>query len=397
MLIFALVVSLALIMYLISKKFSLGGAILIGSLLLALLAGLSPVNIIAIFSQTLTNRQTLELIISVYLIGILGSMMLSFGVMDIMIEHLEKTFRSVKLLLFIIPSLLSTFSVSGSAVFAAPVIDALGDRVGITKERKAAINLYIRHAWYFVLPISSSILYAAYLAEVPVWDLIRFQAPVSAAALVTAYLVYIHPLKDEKIDVEQSRAEGIIKSLIYTSPLIITLLLVIWFPFYIALIAGCFVTFLVRKRSGDYRKILFAKQNLNMVFAATAIMVFKGIIANIPGIGELIEKIINQGMPLEVILLVLPLILGYILANPQALIGMLFPILLPLVPPDQVLATAALINGIGFVTYFISPLHLCQALTNEYFCVSAKDLYKEYKITVPAMLISVVIYYFIMR
>lgn len=397
MLIFALVVSLALIMYLISKKFSLGGAILIGSLLLALLAGLSPVNIIAVFSQTLTNRQTLELIISVYLIGILGSMMLSFGVMDIMIEHLEKTFRSVKLLLFIIPSLLSTFSVSGSAVFAAPVIDALGDRVGITKERKAAINLYIRHAWYFVLPISSSILYAAYLAEVPVWDLIRFQAPVSAAALVTAYLVYIHPLKDEKIDVEQSRAEGIIKSLIYTSPLIITLLLVIWFPFYIALIAGCFVTFLVRKRSGDYRKILFAKQNLNMVFAATAIMVFKGIIANIPGIGELIEKIINQGMPLEVILLVLPLILGYILANPQALIGMLFPILLPLVPPDQVLATAALINGIGFVTYFISPLHLCQALTNEYFCVSAKDLYKEYKITVPAMLISVVIYYFIMR
>ncbi|MGI5912839.1 MAG: DUF401 family protein, partial [Syntrophomonadaceae bacterium] len=100
---------------------------------------------------------------------------------------------------------------------------------------------------------------------------------------------------------------------------------------------------------------------------------------------------------LEGILLIIPLIMGYILANPQALIGMLFPILLPLVSPEQVLSTAALINVVGFVTYFISPLHLCQALTNEYFCISSMNLYKEYYITVPVMLITGIINYFLIN
>jgi len=399
MTIVALLVSLSLIMYLINKKYPMGGAIFLGALVLALLAGLRPTAIMSIVIKTITNPNTLELVFSVYLIGVLGSMMQGYGVIEKMMEYLEKSFKSVKLLLFIVPSLLSTFSVAGSAVFAAPVIDVLGDKIGVTKERKAAINLYVRHAWYFILPITASLLYAAYLADVSVWALIRVQAPVAVICLFAAYIVYIAPLKDVQLvsGSSENRTQIISKTLFYTSPLIVTIIMVIWFPFYIGLLVGCLLSFLLRTKAGNFGEMLRTKQGLNMVYAAAAIMVFKGVIDGIPGIRILIQGLIDKGMPLELLLFVLPLVMGYILANPQALVGMLFPILLPLVPQEQVLATAAFINIVGFVAYYISPLHLCQALTNEYFCVSTKDLYREYKITVPVMLISGIINYLFFR
>lgn len=399
MLVIALVVSLALIMYLISKKYSMGGAIILGGFILAILAGLSPSVIAGVFIKSLSSRQTLELVFSVYLIGVLSSIMYSYGVMDKMTEYLEKSFRSVKLLLFVVPSLLCTFNVAGSAIFAAPVIDALGDKVGLTKERKSAINLYVRHGWFFVLPISISLLYAAYLAEVSIWELIKAQALVSIISLISAYLVYINPIKDELIIIEsqESRGQIIAKALLYTAPLLLCLLLVFWLPFYLALLICCSLTYLLKVKEADLKKVLLTKQSLNMAFAAAAIMVFKNIIDSIPGIRQIIQDVINQGLPMEVIIIVLSLVLGYVLANPQALVGTLYPILLPLVPQDQLLATAALINVMGFVAYYISPLHLCQALTNEYFCISTTGLYKEYKITVPLMFLAGMANYILWR
>jgi integral membrane protein (TIGR00529 family) len=395
MIVVALFVSLSLMMFLINKKHPMGRAILLGALVLALLSGLSPGAFFGVFFNTIIEKRTIELVASVYLIGVLGSMMQGFGVMDRMIEYLERSLKSVKMLLVIIPTLLSAFTVAGSAVFAAPVIDVLGDKVEISKERKAAINLYMRHAWYFVLPITPSIVYAAFLADVSVWAIIKVQVPASIASLTVAYLVYIAPLQDKKLvsTSQENKWQVIGKTLLYTCPLFITVALVIWVPFYLALLAGCLAVFLIRVKPAEFKKMLVTKQGLNMVFAAAAIMVFKGVIDSIPEIRLLIQEAINRGISLDMLIIVLSFVLGYVLANPQALIGMLFPILLPLVSPEKILVTAAVINIIGFVGYFISPIHLCQALTNEFFGVSTKNLYKEYKITVPVMFISGIIIY----
>lgn len=399
MIILALVISLSLMMFLINKKYQMGAAIMLGSLVLVVLAGLSPHMIFTIALKSLIDKNTVELVVSVYFVSLLGSMMQGYGIIDRMVEYLEKTFKSGKLLLFIIPTLLSTFSVAGSAIFAAPIIDVLGDKVGISQARKAAINLYIRHAWFFALPITVTMMFAASVAGVSVWDLISVQYPVAIVCVVTAYLVYIAPLKDRQVssETEESRGKVLERTFYYTSPIILTLVLVLFLPFYLALAAGCVLTYFIKAKKGDFRKMLLTKQGINMMFAAASIMVFKDFIDNIPGIRLLIQDILSRGIPLEAILIILPLGFGYILANPSALIGMLFPILLPLVPPDKVLATAALINIVGYTTYYISPLHLCQALTNEFFCIPTRELYREYKITVPVMFVAAILNYLIMR
>ncbi len=126
-------------------------------------------------------------------------------------------------------------------------------------------------------------------------------------------------------------------------------------------------------------------------------MIFKNFIENIPELKLLLEQVINLGIPLEIVIIIMTVLAGYVAANLTVVTGLLYPLILPLVSPEQVLPTAALIYTLGYCSYFISPIHLCQALTNEYFQVEMKDLYKEYKITVPVMFLASLFTYLLIR
>lgn len=400
MIILALFASFFIIFYLMLKNYSLGGAILGGALALSILAGLPIGRIVDIGWSTLLNSATHELVINILLISILGSMMHVYGVTNSLVHHLNKTFRNPKHLLFIVPSLLSAFTAPGSAIVAAPVIEALGSSVGLTPARKAAINLYIRHVWYFVIPISVPLIYASRLANVSILELIAVQAPVTLVGLIVGYLVYIKPIKyvaPMASEETGSKRQHVLKSVLYSSPLWLSVALVIWLPFNMALLTGCIVTYLIRTKEGIIKEALINKLTWTMAYAAISIMFYKTIIDNLPGIKIVIENIIAMGISIEFMLITTPFILGLIMANPWAVVGSLYPLFLPLVPPEQVIATAMIIFTQGFLGYFISPVHLCQALTNEYFQVNNKDLYREYKITLPFILLATIITYTVLR
>jgi hypothetical protein len=107
--------------------------------------------------------------------------------------------------------------------------------------------------------------------------------------------------------------------------------------------------------------------------------------------------VLSFGIPLEAIIIIMTSIASYVAANLTVVIGLMYPLVLPLVAPEQVVPIASLIYTLGYATYFISPIHLCQALTNEYFGVSMKDLYKEYKIAVPVMYVISLANYLFLR
>lgn len=398
MLIIGLILTFAVILLLVKKKVAIGIAVISGGIVLAVFAGLSPLKIIKIILLTFTERNTLELMVTVIMITVLSTMMKEYGVMDKMVDYLGKMFKSTKILLFIIPSLLSTFTVTGSAIVAAPIIDSLGDKINISKAKKAAINLYVRHAWYFILPIAVPLINASYLAEIPIKELIIAQAPVAIICLVAAYFVYIRPLKNYQIpNTKESRGQIFSKTLIYTSPLLLCVLLVFWLPFYIALLLGSILTYFIKVDKNNLPQVLLKSKNIPLVLAVAGIMIFKNFIQNIPELKLLIEQVVQLGIPLELLIILISVVIAYAVANPTLLVGMMYPLLLPLVPLDQKIATAVLIYTVGFSAYFISPVHLCQALTNEYFCVSTGELYKEYKITVPVMFLAGILTYLFLR
>ncbi|MDK2822247.1 MAG: uncharacterized protein PWQ67_39 [Clostridia bacterium] len=398
MLVIGLIISFALILFLVKKKVPIGISVISGGILLALTAGLNPIKILRIIIFTFTEKNTLELIATVIMISVLSNVMKEYGVMEMMVTYLEKMFKSTKALLFIIPSLLSTFTMTGSAIVAAPIVDSLGDKIGLVNPKKAAINLYVRHAWYFVLPISVPLINASYLSNIPIRELMKAQLPVAIACLIAAYLVYIKPLNNSDVSGDnESRGSIIYNTILFTSPLLVCVFLVFWIPFYIALVLGCILAYLIRKRENRLSQVLLKSKNIPLILAAAGIMIFKNIIGNIPQLKSLILEVTSLGIPLELLTIIITIFISYAVANPTLLVGMMYPLILPLVPAEQQLAMAVLIFTVGFSAYFISPVHLCQALTNEYFCVSTGDLYKEYKITVPVMFISGILTYLLLR
>ena len=96
MLIIGLIVTFSLILILVTRKVPIGMAVLFGGVILALFAGLRAPQIIKIILLTFTQKGTQQLILTVVLISILSTMMQEYGIMDLMIKYLEKTFKSIK-------------------------------------------------------------------------------------------------------------------------------------------------------------------------------------------------------------------------------------------------------------------------------------------------------------
>ena len=84
----------------------------------------------------------------------------------------------------------------------------------------------------------------------------------------------------------------------------------------------------------------------------------------------------------SLLFIVVPLLVGAISAQPTLGIGIVFPILMPLVAPIDVNWMTIMFAGI-VAGYTASPLHLCLILTNQYY---QSDLNKVYKYLIPGLL-----------
>jgi len=398
LLIAGLVVSFSLIIILANRKIPIGIAVVSGGIVLSLFAGLNPLEILRVIGSALVEKKTVEYIMAVIMIAALSSMMQQGGMMDKMVEYLSKVFKNTKTLIFVIPSIISAFNATGSAIVAAPMLDGLGDKIGMSNARKSAINLYVRHTWYFVLPISIHLINASFVSEIPISKLILVNIPITLVCFIAAYLVYLRPLKDvPRAENKEGENKGAItKALLYTSPILVCLVLIFWIPFYAALFVGCVLSYLLRVTDFEIIKTAVTYKTLPMVYAAAGVMIFKSILGNIPELNILVQKIIGLGIPLELLAVSITLVIAYIAANVSLVVSLLYPIVLPLAPVENTVALAMLIFITAYGAYLISPIHMCQALTVEYFRVPLRELYKEYKITLPVMFISSWVMYIIL-
>jgi hypothetical protein len=130
---------------------------------------------------------------------------------------------------------------------------------------------------------------------------------------------------------------------------------------------------------------------LDIVAAVFATLFFRYMVVDSGSVNILLGDILGLGVPLLALFIVVPLLVGAISAQPTLGIGIVFPILMPLVAPINVYWMTIMFAGI-VAGYTGSPLHLCLILTNQY-CKS--DLNKVYRYLIPSLLLllGVVIVY----
>jgi hypothetical protein len=121
----------------------------------------------------------------------------------------------------------------------------------------------------------------------------------------------------------------------------------------------------------------------DIVAAVFSALFFRYMVSEAGSVTLLLGKILAMGVPVLLMLIVIPLLVGTISAQPTLGIGIVFPLLMPLVAPMNVYVLTIMFAGI-VAGYNVSPLHLCLILTNQYY---RSDLQKVYKFLLPSTLL----------
>lgn len=399
----ALAIGFILIILMLYRKVHIGTTMFTASAVIGLLGGVGLGRTAGIMFASVTSRSTITLLAIVMMICVLDYLLRAYKILDRMVDALEDLFVSSKVLIMLIPSLMGVLFIPGGAVMSAPVVGNLGDRLELGSARKSAINLVFRHALFLLFPFSTAMVLASQLAEVSPYMIIKLNIPVAAVALAAGYILFIKK-SPVRVTVNAERSAKPLslrvgRVLLYTSPFWLAILLNLEFgaPFYLALTPGVLIVYMTtREDKRNFARDIVKGINVKMLYSVAGIMSLQGFISNMPAVKQTINSLVDTGMDIRVLIMLTAAFIGFLTASNPAVVGMLCPIFLPFAQSLQERAAfASLIFISGFLFYFISPVHLCQVFTTEYFGVKSKDLYREYRLYWPVLLILTVTLFFV--
>ena len=375
---------IAVIIFLIRKKWNLGYIILLASLLLGLLFGLSPKGMGINFLQAIMDPATIKLIGIIVLVLLLSSVLKRIESLRDIVDSLQKLIKDYRLILAFIPSFLGLLPMPAGAMFSAPMVDEVGGRMGLEAEEKTFVNYWFRHLWEFVWPLYPSIILLSALLGVEVRKIIMVQLPISLVALIWGLIWEQRYLKrDGAIDKRGEFGLNLKKLFLSTWPilLVIFLVIIIKIDLLISLILVILSLVLLNRakmKTEVIMEIIKKDVPLNTVVLIIGIMIFKKILENTGAIMVIPGFFTELGVHPLVILFFIPFLIGILTGITSAFVGIGFPVLLPfIVTQGEVNLNYAMFAFVGgYVGLMISPMHLCLVVTNEYFKADMGKIYK---------------------
>jgi hypothetical protein len=114
-------------------------------------------------------------------------------------------------------------------------------------------------------------------------------------------------------------------------------------------------------------------------------MAFKEILVGGGAMNSVAMELSQMGMPPIVLMMSLSFILGMITGYANALIGLSFPILLPFFQVHTISFHYVMLAYVsGFAAVFLSPMHVCLVMAQEFF---RADMKRVYRLLIPPVAI----------
>lgn len=387
-----LLVVIAVIIFLIRKKWNLGYIILLSSLLLGLLFGLNPKEIGINFVQAIMDPVTIRLIGIIVLVFLLSSILKRIESLKDIVDSLQKLVKDYRLILAFIPSFLGLLPMPAGAMFSAPMVKEIGDRAGLNPEEETFVNYWFRHIWEFVWPLYPSIILLSALLGVEVREIIIVQLPIALIALMLGLIWEQRYLKREEASDKRGDFGLNIKKLFFSTwpiLLVIFLVIIIKIDLLISLILVILSLVLLNRskmKTEVIMEIIKKDIPLNTVVLIAGIMIFKRMLQATGAIMVIPGFFTELGVHPLVILFSIPFLIGMLTGITSAMVGIGFPVLLPfIVSQGEVNLNYAMFAFVGgYMGHMLSPMHLCLVVTNDYF---KADTGKIYKMLIPPLII----------
>lgn len=411
------VVAFIIVIVLIRRRFNFGLSLIIGSIIVGVFS-LQEIQLIDIpkamieasfysFEKNQIYTSTIELAVLMTLIYILAKLMQETGAIKKIIESLRSVFSKGGIL-GIIPALYGLMPVPGGALFSAPMIDDEGEKYKLNKNQKNFLNVWFRHIWFPVYPISSAMITLILLTNtyskeqnlgitIHISFLMLVNIPAFIAMIIIGLFYLRKYIKKPQNEVKKTKKDP--TGLIYILPPILPLffyILLINFGFteYRAFLIGIIFSiillyFLLKIGQSEYIKLIKKSFTINLALAIFGIMIFRQMIT-ISGTDILIADTIKSlNIPVILIIVLIPLILGLLTGYNLGAIGLSFPLVSVFFPSSMHTITLvgyiSLIFISSLVGYLISPIHLCNVLSSDYLKTDTTRMYKMY---IPSAIIT---------
>ncbi len=381
----------------IRKKLSLGNSFLLGAAFLGLLFGFGPLATVESIVRSVVYPKTLSLAIIVSLILVLSNSMEVTGQMTRMLNEFKGLISNPRANLVVFPSLIGLLPMPGGAVFSAPMVKDLGQHLKLSGPQLSYINYWFRHVWEYSWPLYPGILLATILADINILTFVLYMSPITFLALVLGYL----PLRGQKqaFEIQEENNSGASPRPFFRElvPIIIVVFLGLGMG---AVFSFLFPELSISKEMGlhlslctailwvwytnglplkQILKLLCSPQILTMIYMVMTIIIFKGILEDSRAARDISRELIQLKVPLALVAMILPFLIGMITGYTLAFVGAALPILIPLIISAGEAAFMfpymMLVTVCGFLGVLFSPLHLCYILSNQYFNTSFRPVY----------------------
>ncbi|MBE3121213.1 MAG: DUF401 family protein [Thermoplasmata archaeon] len=392
------VIAFIVILILIRKKVNFGLSLFVGSLIVGVfsLEVITPIDIpkamieasFYSFEKQQIMTETLELALLMTLIFVLAKSMQETGAITKLIDSL-RTFFSKGGTLGVIPAVYGLMPVPGGALFSAPLIDKEGDKYKLQKDQKNFLNIWFRHVWFPIYPISAAMILICSIkfSGVPIQMLILADLPAFIGVVLIGFIFlkrFTGKTPHSKVTVVKDY-----RGLVYILPPIVPLL---FYPLkFIGLSeTRCFligVSFsllllyaLINIDVTTYVTIIKKSLTWNLALAIFGIMILREMM-KISQMHLLItETMQSLAFPALLIVILIPLLLGTLTGYNLGAIALSYPLVDPFFAFTgvNIIGLTSLIFMSSLIGYLISPIHLCNVLSSEYLKTDTTQMYKMF-------------------
>jgi integral membrane protein (TIGR00529 family) len=393
-----LLLIIATIILLIKKKWKLEYVILWASLLAGVFFNLSPIQIGNNFVLALIDPATLKLIGIIVLVYILSGVLRKVESLRDLVDSLQGLVKDYRLTLAFIPALLGLIPMPAGAMFSAPMVKEVGDRVGLTPEEETFVNYWFRHIWEFVWPLFPGIILFAGLLKVEIQEVILVQFPLTIATVIVGFVWEYKNLKKDTTLINRKDILFNLKKLFFGIwPILLIIILVLGtktdllFSLVIVILSLIFSN--IKKISLKMLKDIIRNDiDLSVVILIAGIMIFKRILQVSGGIEIIPEAFAKLGVHPFIVLFSIPFFIGMMTGMGTAALGIGLPVLLPIIVQGEANLYYAMLAFTGsFVGVMISPMHLCLVVTRNYFKVDMGKIYKMLILPLTIIILSALI------
>ncbi|MDI6764369.1 MAG: DUF401 family protein [Thermodesulfobacteriota bacterium] len=383
----------AVIIVLMYRKISLWLSLLLATFLLGILFRLPITKISMDIASSIVDTKTLFLIGAFVSILFFSNLLKETGRMNQIMEGFRSTLKDIRLVIALLPAIIGLMPIVGGALVSAPMVVEGSDELKLTPERRTFINYWFRHLWEYMLPTYPALVLAASLIGIPIRKLCWLNLPLTPAAILSGVIVGYWGVSRSTKSYENLLGKRVFWNLFKNlAPLLFALILVVGFKVELVFafgitIAGMILFFRIGRQ--NILKGFKESIGIELLLTVAFVMGFKKVLESSQAIPAVSEALSSLGIPLWLVAVFVPLLVGVMTGVTIGPIGIGFPILIPLLQthPDFLYYMMLAFAG-GICGVLLSPLHLCLVLTKEYFRANWRGVYRLIWFPVASILIA---------